>query len=268
MKHYRLFVIYVITLLFTGCSKVIDVTEHKDDRYTVEFDGNIRTFYIKIPEDYSNKKSYSLMFYLHGAGQTAFEVSDDGFTEIAHKSDVIMVYPGAVLGSWKLYDKSDIDFIDKLIDYMLKNYRIKKDRVFIAGFSLGGFMAMKLAFEIPQKISGISVLSGSIFPEHLPKNQRPIAVQHIHALDDRGIPYNGTKDQVLSIPESIEYWKDINRTKPTPTILQNSDDFSIKRWDSDTTNCSVELITYTYGGHKLLPGSPDFVLDFFNTMEK
>lgn len=270
MRHYKLFMMLIlsVTFLFTGCDKGLDVTVHANDRYTVEIDGKIRTFYIKVPEDYDSNKSYALMFYLHGAGQTAFEVSNEGYTEIAHKSDYLVVYPGAVLGSWKLYESSDIDFIDKLINYMKQNYTIDKERVFVAGFSLGGFMAIKLAFEIPNKISAISVLSGSIFPEHLPQKQPPISVQHIHALDDGGILYNGTKGQVLSIPESIEYWKNTNSTNTSSSTIHNSSGIVKERWESDKTNCSVELITYELGGHTLLPGSQDSVIDFFNSVER
>lgn len=268
MKRFSLIVILLITYisLFTGCRESFDVTIHSNDRYTVELDGFTRTFYIKVPVNYDENKTYALIFYLHGAGQTAFEVSNDGFTEIAHDSDYIIVYPGAKMGSWKLYNSSDVDYIDRLIRYTKKSYNI--NRVFVAGFSLGGFMAAKLAFEIPKKISGISILSGSIFPEHLPQKQLPISIQHIHALDDNGIPYNGTKDQVLSVPESITYWKGINRTQINPTTLYTGSEFNIKRWDSEHTNCSVELITYEKGGHRLLPGSPEFVINFFNRVEK
>lgn len=266
-KIFLVLFIIITTFFTTSCHKTIEVEKHSDDRYTTVVDDKTRTFYIKTPSNYDKNSEYPIMFYLHAAGQTAFEVTSKGFTEKATELGFFVVYPGASLGSWKLYNSSDTEFISSILDYMVNNYSIDEKSIFSTGFSLGGFMSMKLAFEIPEKISAISVIGGSIFPEHLPENPSPLSVQHIHALDDNGILYNGTQGQVLSIPESIEFWNGVNEIVEGPMMIYDEKGVKAERWISKESEEVVELITYETGGHNLLPNSPDLVIDFFNRIK-
>ncbi len=253
----------------TNCQKTIIKAEtNSKGRSTIVIDGVTRSFYTKVPQNYNNDLEYSLMFYLHAAGETAVDVMNKGFTEKAHKVNFIIVYPTGLSGNWKLYNdtdkgNSDVNFITTLIDTLSAEYNIDKKRVYSSGRSLGGFMSFQLAYEIPDKIAAISVISGSMFPEDIHKKQKPISVQHIHALDDNMIPYISSTDQVLSVPESIDYWLTVNKTSKDPIEFFNQNGIVGKRWLADGTKETTELITHIKGGHSSLPLTPNFVIDFF-----
>lgn len=264
--------VLIYCLFSISCSqKKFEVESDADGRSTIIINGITRSFTIKVPKNYDSNLDYSLMFYLHAAGESASAVLNRGYTEKAHDLNFIIVYPNGLAGNWKLYNdtengSSDVIFISTLIDYIDNKYSIDRHRIYSAGRSLGGFMSYKLAFDLPKDIAGISVISGSVFPESLPTKDKALSVQHIHALDDPHISFNITTDQVLSIPQCIDYWMKVNNSENKSQIFYNQNGILGKRWNSNRTNKTIELITYDKGGHSPLPSTYEFVLDFFNNI--
>ena len=48
-----------------------------------------------------------------------------------------------------------------LIDYMVNNYSVDKQRIYACGLSNGGFMSYYLACNLPNKIAAIASVAGS-----------------------------------------------------------------------------------------------------------
>ncbi len=268
MNHIKkIILIILLSLVMFNIMAISDVDS--DKLQTINVEGRDRTYILKVPINYNTEKKYSLMFYLHGAGSSANNVKDTGFTQKGNDLDFIIVYPNSMAGRWSLFadegsTNPDMDFIADLIDILDKKYSIDSNRVYVAGRSLGGFMAHRLAEEMPDRFAAVSAIAGSVIPVKKDKKPLAIPVQQIHALDDNVISYYGIPNQMLSANGSIDYWNKINKIKGKPISFYNNDGIVGKRWNSAKTKTSTELITHKKGGHGNLPLTVEFVLDFFH----
>ncbi len=267
MKNRKKVILTILLgLVFSNIMAISDLDTDKALIFSIA--GRERTYILKVPDNYNSEKQYSLMFFLHGAGATASDVKDRGFTEKGNDLDFIVVYPNSIRGRWTLFANEnetnpDMDFLSNLIDILDEQYNIDLNRVYVAGRSLGGFMAHRLAEEMPEKFAAVSAISGSVIPVEKIKHPTEIPVQQIHALDDNVISYFGIPGQMLSANGSIDYWNKINNITDKPIIFYNNDRIIAKRWQTKNSETVTELITHETGGHGNLPLTTEFVLDFF-----
>lgn len=134
-----------------------------------------------------------LLVLLPGANMTLAEMQDEGFVRALRQRrlavDVLLV--GASLNY--LYDGSLLDRLhnDVIEPYRARGYR----RIWLAGISLGGFVAMAYALEHPGQIEGIVALAPYLGPKPL---LQEIAVAGGPALWQRTVaPREDDRDQRL-----------------------------------------------------------------------
>ena len=98
------------------------------------------------------------------------------------------------------FDGSDIDdagYIASLIDEAREHVDV--DRVYVVGYSNGGFMAYRLACDGIDGLAGIVSLAGSSFGDDTRcADAPPVSVLQIHGTADLDIPYDGTMEQGYS----------------------------------------------------------------------
>lgn len=80
--------------------------------------------------------------------------------ELGEREGFITVYPwGTDRCGWNSAmnpdQEDDADFCDRLIDYMIENYPVDRERVYVTGFSNGAAMAQTVALLHPEKIAGL-----------------------------------------------------------------------------------------------------------------
>tara|TARA_Y100001954_G_scaffold16193_1_gene15217 strand:+ start:5888 stop:6796 length:909 start_codon:yes stop_codon:yes gene_type:complete len=88
---------------------------------------------------------------------------------------------------------NDVSFLRSIINKLKKEYPINEDKIFVAGFSNGGFMAYRMACEASDLISGVVSFAGS-GPMESQKCEpiRPLKVLHIHSTKDKTILFEGS----------------------------------------------------------------------------
>ena len=240
-------------------------------------DGNERSFRINLPNNTDN--SVPLMIFLHGLGETsalwygaATYTTNQGFVVVRPESGTFLNSSGtgyvklwnAILDSTRF---DDVQFISDIIDYMLTNYDfIDHNRVYVAGYSNGGYMAYRLLCDLSHRITASTSVSGNMF---LNDNEfdcidqgRYIPILHIHGTEDPINSYypggNGVDildDQYLTIIESIEFWSNYHQydTMEIDTILS---DVSIRyTYSNDTVLSNFEHIKVINGGHTWFYGN-------------
>lgn len=255
----------ILSFFFLSCNNKSILKEGNSDTYLIEIDGNIRSFILHLPENYTPKKKYSLAIMLHGGGGSGSSMTD--YTNKSQHLDFIMVYPNGIGGSWR-YNKGfnnyseDIVFIEKLTKVIKKDYSVDKDRVYLGGISLGGQMTYSCGVYIPENFTAIGVTSTALATSFIKKSNRikPLSLMHIHAKDDDVFLYSKVG---LSALNSIEKWKEINISDSLSVISYPQGGVTSELWNSKETNKITQLITYEDGGHNYLPRSEEFTLDFF-----
>lgn len=221
---------------------------------------------------------WPLIISLHGVASNPYAQNKIfNFKEMSVEKDFILAVPHGSKGGlgvryWNATDfccgrnqnpKDDVKYLNDLIDHMLNNYPINPKRVFIVGHSNGGFMAHRLACEIPEKIKGIVSFAGSNFKDFSKcKNKEPISVLQIHGTNDQLVKYHGTA-MYPGANEVTEWWKNKNSCSDDSyqeftmdgfdplEVNQFSLDYttSVREWNSCSNKTKTALWTIKNGQH-------------------
>ena len=225
----------------------------------IEHDNLTREYILYIPTSYNKNNKTPLLLNFHGFGGTAKNhlcVAD--MRSLADKNNFILVYPqGSLLDGSPHWNSSlpssdnksnvdDIGFIDKLLKNLLNEYTIDQNRIYACGYSNGAFFSYLLACNLSQKIAAIGSISGSMpfdISNNCPYPNFPLII--FHGTSDSVVPYEGTKNETLSVNEVIEYFSD-----NTPIEKNNEGKIEYKKYENKNDKSNhIELYKINNGNH-------------------
>jgi polyhydroxybutyrate depolymerase len=173
-----------------------------------------------------------------------------GFNYIADTANIICVFPQAVTdqyagtawnasaGQYGYFPNTtvnDIGFINALIDTSIANYSIDPTRVYLCGFSMGGFMTERMALQSNSKIAAFGSMSGTFGNGITTFNPgRNVPIAHFHGTADSTVYYTGNL-YGMDPDSMIHFWVN-NNLCDTPAVLYNyphvgSDTITIERFE-------------------------------------
>lgn len=167
----------------------------KEEHFEREIKMTITTNYLLyLPPGYgTQKKSWPLVLFLHGSGESGNDLSKVKFhgppkqVAAGRKFPFILVSPQAPLSGW------DLQTLNALIDDLIEKFNVDKDRIYLTGLSMGGYGTWSLASESPDRFAAIAPICGGGVPEDAQKlKDLPIWVFH------------GAKDDVVPLKSSEE----------------------------------------------------------------
>jgi polyhydroxybutyrate depolymerase len=133
---------------------------------TLMIAGKERKYNLYIPSGYSNTKEYSLAIATHGRTNSKDQVQKYMGLEKG-QSGVIIAYPAWLSSaSWKSFswsEKENMTFIDAILQQVSENYCVDRNKVYIIGHSLGGWMAQRIACLRGEFVSGLAVVGSGPF---------------------------------------------------------------------------------------------------------
>jgi polyhydroxybutyrate depolymerase len=239
-----------------------------------QFEGKTRGYIVFLPQNFES--NMPVVLSLPGYYETAQWYMDyTMMNNVADTAGFIPVYPEAIypgfnsgIGenpSWPTPNVNDVGFIDALIDTLYNYYSIDLQRIYVCGFSNGGFMANKLACELSGRIAAIASVAG-IISYGMANNcniQRTMPVLHIHGTADDTVPFNGATGW-FSVDQTLDYWTSVNNCVKIDTVqlpdLDPSDGCTVKK--ISYTNCSngSKVIFYKVinGGHSWPSAAADY----------
>lgn len=228
-----------------------------------------REFRIYVPEKYQKKLKTPLVIVLHGgAGNNIAIEKFTGFSKLAEKENFIAVYPDSYSGNWndgreikqsKAYrlNIDDVGFILRMIEKIKSNYNIDDKRIYVAGISNGGFMALRLACELSEKIAAVAAVCAS-FSEFLSYNCKPaekVSILIMNGTDDKLVPFSGgevktgskKRGKIKSTDWTVNFWCRVNECEKTPSLK-----IVIDNNKEDKTKVEKFLYRGKYGADVLL----------------
>ena len=281
---------FIILIFFSiSCHKPNDnsnQTEYGLFTKNIVVDGVSRRYAIYIPQN-SGTALVPLIFELHGGGIYIEDMTGESghktpyklWMELADNEKFIVVYPEGLNGAYNkptwndcrgdciVYSNADdVHFTDTLITTISTNHNIDQDRIYVSGTSNGGFMALRLASELSNKIAAVASIAAAM-PAVSDCNQpdNPISVLFMNGTDDNHMPYNGgyvsnppnpDHGSALSTIASVNYWIAINHTDTIPITytfpdLDSSDGGIVERFVYKNGNQGTEVVLYKVngGGH-------------------
>lgn len=174
-----------------------------DIEETIVCDGLIRRYFLHLPADYSSLHSAPLLIALHGRFGSGKKLSrETGFNDLADRENFAVVYPDGFMRSWAdgrgftRADKRGVDdvaFVVKLIEVLQTRFKLNEKRTYVVGYSNGGFMALRLAVDLPDRFCAVAVVAASLTDSLANRIRQvsPSSVLFIHGTADTATPYKG-----------------------------------------------------------------------------
>lgn len=235
-------------------------------------DGLYRKFRLYVPSIYNPSNQVPLILNLHGyTSNSAQQQAYANFMPIADTANFIVVSPDgtAPFGSpfWNAGFSSsavnDVQFLSNLIDSVKATYNINLNRVYSCGMSNGGIMSYYLACNLPNRITAIASVTGTMLKawSNCAPN-RPFPVMQIHGTADATVPYAGNST-FEAIDTVVKKWQVYNSCSTTPitfsvaniNLLDNSTAVRYL-YNNGQSNSTVELFKVANGSHSWPGGAP------------
>lgn len=216
MKIKFLLLSLLIGIFFCSCgNKIENVVSTGENSFSCTIAGRERSFIYVEPENKNDDTK--LVVLLHGAEDSAENFQKTiCFEEEAFKRNYAVLYlqgdvnpevKSSTIGWVNTYTKAgneDIDFVVETAEYIKKTYNVGK-KTYVAGFSQGAFLTMKLAVEKADKFDGFASVAG-IMVKHVweKRKNKPSAFFQINGLKDELIPMDLNKSSQYSPNPSME----------------------------------------------------------------
>lgn len=178
-------------LLMTVQSNAQDLSQY-EKKFLVQGNDTL-PYRILLPLQYDAKKTYPVLFFLHGAG----ERGSDNEKQLVHGSKVflspdhrtrfpaIVVFPQCSANSYwsnvlRLHDADGkrqfhflaggeptryMQLLQHLVTYFLSAYPVKKAQVYVGGLSMGGMGTYEVVRRMPDTFAAAFAICGGAAPE-------------------------------------------------------------------------------------------------------
>lgn len=265
--------VYVLSFLTLACGEnsVIDSLKETSqvnpnlEEFSIGINGETRTYWLHIPENYDENDSMPVVLNFHGFGGRAEEyASYADMVDLSDSEGFLLVYPqGSLLdGSphWNAAldssdnksDAEDLEFIDILIRRLSDDYKVDLDRVYACGYSNGGFFSFALACYRSDLIAAVGSISGSqldLGETCSPTHSTPVI--SFHGTSDSTIPYDGNSFY-FSVEEILNYWVSFNETATNVEVAEyqsRGQEINYYNYSDGNNGVSVNHYQIIGGGH-------------------
>jgi polyhydroxybutyrate depolymerase len=246
-------------------------------------DGVLRDYRLFRPPGMAGK-ALPTVFMLHGAMGTAVQIEEYvGLTAVAAREGFAIVYPQGIGRGWNdaragksrlapnASSADDVKFLKNLTDELIAKGLADPKRIYIGGLSNGGFMAMRMACEAPERFAAFApiIASAPLSAATACRPKRPLPVLMINGTNDGLVKFaapDAARQGSFGAVELAAFWGLHNGcTGFTDEALpdldpKDSSTVSARRYTGCPVNGSVELLTVAGGGHQ--PPSRSSVRDY------
>ena len=243
MKHRILFLL----LLAAGLLPAVA------DNITV--DGTQRSYIVYAPNNLEANRP--LFIFCHGSGQDANYMLNTQFRDtqnperkisieaVCDTAKFVILFPNGINNQWDISGTRDINFVKALIDKMVTQYQIDRNRVYLGGFSMGGMFTYHAMNQIPDLIAAFVPVSG--YPmggATANANVRPLPILHIHGTGDDVCVFSGAQP-------ALNVWINHNGCPTTARVINNYNGFNAKMhtWGPGNDGVEVKLLELADKGH-------------------
>jgi poly(3-hydroxybutyrate) depolymerase len=170
-----------------------------------------RTYIVHVPSGLSTTPP--LVFNIHGYNiDGALFRSITQTDKVADREKFIIVYPSAINKSWNITTGGDdLTFLREIIDSIDVKYHIDRNRIYAAGFSMGGFMSFMLGCKYSDIFAAIAPVSG-LLPSGTCTLKRPVPMFLKFGTNDVA-----TVDKFMA---SVNSWLKLDSCPSTPVVTR------------------------------------------------
>lgn len=234
MKHSLLLLLLLIAGLLPA----------KADNITVG--GTSRSYNVIVPKNLGENRP--LLIFCHGYNQDAGWMQNNEFKNdnvsmeaVCDTAKFVCVFPNGIDRAWDTGGDRDINFIKAIIERMVTQHKIDRNRVYLGGFSMGGMLTYNAINKMSDIIAAFVSCSGPsvVTPK---SGLRPIPLLHIQ----------GTADNWGGVQPALNPWIKHNGCSTTDKVINNYNGFSgakLHIWGPGNDGVEVRLIELKDKGH-------------------
>ena len=266
-----------IALIFCLLSIGADAAQAGTIERSLKIGGRVRHFIVALPDGAKHAGPLSTVIALHGPSMTGRTMRRIfGMDALAERDGFAVVYPDGL--RWRWNDgrlehgggPDDVGFIRRLADSLVREGIADRDRLYLLGISNGGMLAYRIACEAPGTFAAYAAIVANL-PVRVAWNcvghgASPMLI--INATDDPVIPWEGgelhsivRRGQVLSTPDTVEFWKRENGCNPNAELkafpdkdVNDGSTVLARQYSDCTSGAPVVFMTVLGGGH-MPPGA-------------
>jgi len=170
----------------------------RDEPLRVVHDGKVRSVLLHVPAGLTTPAPLVLM--LHGVlGDAASSAAQTGWSRQADRDGFVVAYPQGYANSWNAgtccgsaaaEDVDDVGFLVSAVGTIAAAVPlVDRSRVYLAGFSNGGMMALRAGCERPDVFAAVASVAGTLQAPCAPS--RPVSALQVTGMLDRRVPFGG-----------------------------------------------------------------------------
>lgn len=225
-----------------------------------------RMYYLHVPPTLDPSRPAPLVLAFHGGGGDAASFADrTRLSQMADRNGYIIAYPQGIKNSWNTQGEpavgfasrngiDDVGFARAMIGQISASYPVDPSRIFAVGMSAGGMMAYSLACDMPDQISAIAVVAGTM-TDSTCAGVAGISLLHIHGTNDQNVPMMGGSGTMSArrasyppVMAGVSLFEQRNQCSSAGATSNPASDTTC-----DTRACAagetVTLCTVAQGGH-------------------
>lgn len=243
MKKITILILTAIITVFSSCNKENSSEPQTQNyvigknRFIIKVDGDDREYFVHVPKGYSSLSPAPVVFMLHGTNGNGEDFyTNSGWKEVGETENVITVFPSS--GKYCIVEdgqtkpntekwnaqpagwtpcigespKDDIKFLKSIISELNLKFKIDNRRIYLVGFSNGGAMAQRCAYEMSDKFAAIVESAAAMFGPQLTNPLRKLPVLFQRGNEDYGPGGTGPTAPMTSLPTML--------TDSTSTLLK------------------------------------------------
>jgi polyhydroxybutyrate depolymerase len=161
--------------------------------------------------------------------------------------------------------RDEIAFLTAVADDAAARFGLRRDRMLLAGFSIGGSMTSYLACAAPQAFAAYAPVAGSFWRPHPAGCAGPVRLLHTHGTADRTVPLEGREIMPGFVQgnvfDAMDIWRATNGcTGGDRTSTQGI--YRVQRWENCGPGTDLRFALHG-GGHSIPKGWAAMAVDWF-----
>lgn len=214
------------------------------DNLTVN--GTSRSYNVIVPKNLGENRP--LLIFCHGYNQDAGWMQNNEFKNdnvsmeaVCDTAKFVCVFPNGIDRAWDTGGDRDINFIKAIIEKMVTQHKIDRNRIYLGGFSMGGMLTYNAINKMSDIIAAFVSCSGPsvVTPK---AGLRPIPLLHIQ----------GTADNFSGVQPALNPWIKHNGCSTTDKVINNYNGFGgakLHIWGPGNDGVEVRLLELKDKGH-------------------
>ncbi len=199
----KIFLPLLILVSFQCCSsqskaRLIDAEQEVITRENI-------SYYLYFPENYeeADNEKFPLLLFLHGGGESGNSletVKRNGPPKLIASGKK---FPFLILAPQNPHKKKwwDTRVVKQLLDTVVENNRVDKNRIYLTGLSRGGGAAWEMAVQYPETFAALAVVCGMTPVPYASWIDKDLPIWVFHGMEDQSIPFSESEDMVKKLRE-------------------------------------------------------------------